>query len=208
MSSARSLRTLFLSPQQDSPNQAFMYLEGESTLIKLPRRNLSAEIELPNKPLSIAFLSSPLEEGEELPSGAPIVKIPAKWKRVYLLFLPDSNNTVFPAAVIPINASEEKFALGETVIFNLSDSYIKGKFGSRVLKIGPRKSKVLKAPLEESGSYRVQVACALASDSENWVPLVSSTWRYNANVRKLMFVVPHPRRKYPFFWSVDDHPQL
>lgn len=209
VATARTARAIFLGATADSPTEATLVFGESHVTTPLPRSSLSAEFKLPGESLSAFVLSEkPPRTDAEIDPYAPSVSFPEDSNRFFLLFLQDPTNEVFPVRVVVVDASVSEFPFGYTTIFNFSDMHIDGQFGDEKVLIQPGGNELIQPPRSDSGSYPVNVSCALANDSENWIPLVSSTWRYNANVRKLMFVMPHPRRKYPFLWSVDDHPQL
>ncbi|MGB0372341.1 MAG: hypothetical protein ACPGN3_13490 [Opitutales bacterium] len=189
--SAREIRAIFLNGSQDSPQTAYLHSKEFSETIHLPRKILSPSTTVPNGNLSFAVLSqAPAEEEEVLiPENAQIVTIPKEWTRCILLFVPKSQNTEFPAAVYPINASGDSFPSGHTMIYNFSQNSIAGKFGEQVVMIAAGSKAIIGEPREGRGSYRVDMACELPTH-ENPVVFYGTSWMHYPDRKQLMFITP------------------
>ena len=134
-----------------------LFSSTRSDEIELPARNLSPEIQLPAGDLSLAVLTHKPATGETVNPNSPLVKIPEAWDRCILLFFPDPENKVFPAKVIPVNASKPDFRLGETLIYNVTAASVSARFADRAYPIDPGKSAVIAPPIAGSGSYPVAI---------------------------------------------------
>lgn len=172
------------------------------TEINLPRRNLSDSVNLPAGDLVVSVLPGK-PTGPEMPVGAPTVRIPESWSSCILLFFHDPKNPVFPAKVIPVNASAADFPLGHTVIFNVSSSMVVAKFGSELVKAAPGQSVTVKPPREGSGEYPIAIDCFFPGEKEP-VALCRSSWQHEANARQILFVTPQPGQRIPGIWGVVD----
>ena len=205
LSSAREIRTIFMGKGRDKPEQAVLFTGKENLKVTLPGRNFSPDVEIPRGDLNLAVLPKALPEGEELPEGVQIVKIPEQWSRVILLFLPDPSNKVFPAHVLPVNASSGKLPPGHTLFHNFTDSPIYGKFSKTVVTVEPGKSAQMRPPIDEGGSYPVEINCRLPGEDKT-TAIVRSSWHHSSKSRKIVFIVPSAKGKIPRLWSLNDTP--
>lgn len=206
--SGREIRAVFLSPPKNAPKKAYLFSPGKVLEVELPRRNFSPEVKLSAGELTFAVLSSPPVEGQEIPQSAPLIKIPEDWSRCYLIFVSDAKNQVFPARVLPINASESRFPLGHSRIINASNATVAGDFGGELVKIAPGKIETIKPPKlmsDSEGAYRVKIDCLMKGEEEPFA-LSRTSWRHDPNSRQILFVVnpPKGKGKWPKIWGVTD----
>ena len=203
--SARTVRAIFLQPPAGAPDKAFLFTGSKSSEIALPSRNLSPEITIPNGELTLAILPASLPEGGEVPEGAQTLKIPEAWKRCILIFLPAPKRSVFPANVLLVNSSDANLPKGNTIIYNLTDNTIQGKFGKTLpaLQVKPRGTATLKPPRKDTGSYYAIVDCILPETQER-IAVARSNWAHYEDARQILFVIPNPGRKIPNIWGVLD----
>ncbi|MGJ8654962.1 MAG: hypothetical protein ACSHX6_00820 [Akkermansiaceae bacterium] len=201
--SARTVRTIFIQAPRNAPKEAVLFTGQESVSVRLPGRNLSPAEKLPSGALQLAILTSEPVEGEEIPGGAPKVFIPEDWKRVILVFVPAPKNKVFPAKVIAINASKGQFAMGDTMVYNLTRSVFMGKFGKNALRVNPMKSGMVAAPRNDAGAYPVAIDCILRGAKERSV-ICRTNWMHNPKARQILFVAPSPGQDLPRVWGVLD----
>jgi hypothetical protein len=124
---------------------------------------------------------------------------------VILLFLPDPSNKLFPARVLPVNASTDKLPAGHTLFYNFTEATVYGKFGNIVVTVKPGKSTNMKPPIDESGSYPVEIDCRIPGE-EKTTALARSSWRHSPDSRQIVFIVPPPQGKLPRLWSLNDTP--
>ena len=200
---ARKARAIFVQPPDQVAGKAVLFSGKEYVEIELPQRNFSPEVDLPSGDLNLAILAGQPAPGSEVPAGAPKIHIPEAWSRCLLLFLPDPSNKVFPARVIPINASEADFKKGHTLIFNASTAAIMGNFGTQAVKVLPGKVAIMKEPVSGFGSYPVDIACVFPGDKEPTY-ICRSSWQHDPEARQILFVTPAPGYKIPRVWGILD----
>ncbi|MBK1831519.1 hypothetical protein JIN77_12330 [Verrucomicrobiaceae bacterium R5-34] len=204
MLSARTVRAIFLQPHRGAPKTAFLFTGTKSIEIDLPRRNLSPQVEIPEGKVTLAVSQSKLTEGVEVPRGIQSVKIPAQWSRCLLVFIPKPNRPGFPAVVMAINSSDSNIAKGDTMVYNLSDALFIGKFGNQTqLSVRPRKSGIVKAPIDKRGSYPVAIDCVLP-ETKKRSAICRTNWMHHPKARQILFVVPSSGQKVPRVWGVLD----
>lgn len=199
---ACKVRAIFVQPPDDVPEKAVLVVGQKYLDIELPQRNLSPEVELPAGALIVGVLPDKPAQSE-LPAGTPSFKIPETWTNCILLFFHDPSNKVFPAKIIPVNASSADFPLGHTLIFNVSSATVMAKFGEEIARVKPGQSVTVKPPRSGSGDYPVAIDCAYPGDKEP-TALCRSTWQHEANARQILFVTPLPEQKVPRVWGVLD----
>lgn len=203
---ACKVRAIFVQPPDDVPEKAVLVV-GENYLdIELPQRNLSPEVTLPAGALVVGVLPDKPAAQSELPAGTPNFKIPETWTNCILLFFHDPSNKVFPAKIIPVNASSADFPLGHTLIFNVSSATVAAKFGEIVARVKPDQSVSVKPPRSGSGAYPIAIDCAYPGDKEP-IALCRSTWQHEANARQILFITPLPGQKIPRVWGILDREQ-
>lgn len=203
---ARKARAIFIQPPASPPEKAILFTGAASTEIELPERNFSPEVELPDGDIVVAILASKPAGADAVPAAAQKVKIPQAWTRCLLLFFPDPSNEVFPARVIPVNASTADFPNGHTLIYNVSSAAIMGKFGDQIVRINPGKSGAVKAPVSGEGDYPVAIDCVLQGESKPRA-VCRSLWRHNPGARQILFVTPTPGYNIPRVWGILDRQQ-
>jgi hypothetical protein len=203
---ARKARAIFVQPTGESVEKAVLFSGTEYVEIELPRRNFSPEVELPAGDLVLAVLPGRLAADAPVPAGAQKITVPAAWSRCLLVVIPDPSNNVFPARVIPVNASADVFPKGETRIYNLSKAAIRGNFGGQNVKIMPGQAGTIKPPISAFGSYPVEIDCAFPGDATP-TSICRSTWQHDPEARQILFVTHSPGHRIPRAWGILDHPQ-
>ncbi|MFM2198209.1 MAG: hypothetical protein RLZZ505_1641 [Verrucomicrobiota bacterium] len=201
---ARKARAIFVQPPDQAAGKAALFTGKEYLEIELPRRNFSPEVDLPAGDLNLAILPGQLAPDSEVPAGAPKIHIPEAWSRCLLLFLPDPSNKVFPARVIPVNASGADFQKGHTLVFNASTAAIMGNFGGQSVKVLPGKFGIMKEPVSGFGAYPVDIACVFPGDAKPTY-ICRSSWQHDPEARQILFVTPAPGYKIPRVWGILDH---
>lgn len=204
-SAARKLRAVFIQPGQAVPEKALLYDGMKGIEVELPQRNFSPEVNAPDGDLELVCLQSAPDAGQKLPAGAPRVRIPKEWDRCLLLFFPDPKNTVFPARIIAVNASDAEFKAGESLLFNVSPATVRGTFGDKVVKASPGEKVVIPPPIDRKGDYLVAIDSAMPGDKEP-TPICRTTWRHEPEARQILFVTPEPGTAIPRVWGILDRP--
>jgi hypothetical protein len=194
------VKAIFVEPLTDVPETAVLSTGGRFMEIGLPQRNLSDAVVMPAGGLVVAVLA---DKPDEIPAAAPRFRIPEAWTDCILLFFHDSGNTVFPARVIPVNASSADFPLGHTVIFNVSAASVMAKLGREIVHVKPGQTVSVKPPRSGSGDFPIAIDCAYPGDKQP-TALCRSTWQHEANARQILFVTPQPERKVPRVWGILD----
>jgi hypothetical protein len=205
-SAARKVRAIFIQPGQAVPETAVLHDGKQGFEVELPRRNFSPAAEAPDGDLDLVCLRSEPSAGQALPAGAPRVKIPKEWKRCLLLFFPDPKNPVFPARIIAVNASDDEFKPGESLLFNVSPATVRGKFGDNIVKASPGEKVVIPAPIKRKGDFLVAIDSAMPGDKEP-TPICRTTWRHEPDARQILFVTPEPGISIPRVWGILDRPE-
>lgn len=202
---ACKVKAIFVQPPDAVPEKAVLVVGNKFLEIELPQRNLSPEVEMSAGDLLVGVLpTKPVKP--EMPPGAPSFKIPETWTNCILLFFHDPKNPVFPARIIPVNASSADFPLGHTVIFNVSPTTVAAKFGGENAQIKPGQSVTVKQPRSGSGAYPVAIDCLFPGEKEPFA-LSRTTWQHEANARQILFVTPMPGQKNPRIWGILDRPE-
>jgi hypothetical protein len=205
-SAARKVRAIFISPGTPALEKATLFTGTQSVEVELPQRNLSPEVSLPDGDLLVAILPAPPATGEDLPAAAPKIKIPAAWERCILLFFPDPTNPVFPARVIPVNASTADFPKGHSLIYNVSNASILAKFGEEQVSVKPGSTASLKPPITGLGDYLVAIDCILPEETKP-TAICRSSWQHDPDARQILFITPTPGFKVPRVWGILDRQQ-
>ena len=112
----------------------------------------------------------------------------------YLLIL-DQN---LPVKIYKINASEGAFNPGELYWINLSDVFIGGVVGNQKLRIGPKKTIVMKAPHGE-------IECIVKLDylvkgEKKTRGLIRQMWAIDKTTRQVVIVFNQPAPRYASYY--------
>lgn len=200
---ARPVRAIFIQAPSQAPAKAVLYMEKAVAEVELPGRNLSPEVDVPSGDLTIAILAKKPANPEEVPAAAQKILIPEAWSRCILLFFPDPKNAVFPARVIPLNASTASFPNGHTLVYNVSSAAVMAQLNKEVAKILPGKSEIIKPPLPTFGSYLVAVDALLPGETKPRA-VCRSSWQHDPQSRQILFVTPTPGSDVPHVWGILD----
>ncbi|MEP4078368.1 hypothetical protein [Haloferula sp.] len=204
MGADRIAKAVFIEPPKGAPEKVFFVaLEKDAIEVPLPRRNFSPDVKLPKGDLVYAILPRPLGEEEPIPKGAPTVKIPSDWSRCYLLFNFDKDNKVFPLEVLAIDGSLNKFPPGDSRFVNLSQAWVKGKFGDKPIAISPGKIKNVEAPIKEFGPFYVALDYMEKGDEKS-TPLERTNWQHNPRSRQVVLITKAAGSRYPTISALQD----
>lgn len=203
----RSARAVFFKRPAEFAESVVLVHDGGSIPISLPAMNLSEPVVLPVDQLVLAVLPQPPAPGKPIPPGAPLVKIPAGWSQVLLLFFHDPTNKVFPVRVLPFDGSTGSFKPGEMLCLNLSNAVVGGTLGEAKFRISPGKTAVLKPSIHVEGDYPVAVDCLLKGETIPR-PLCRTTWRHDQKSRQILFIINAEDRPVPRIWSVTESLQI
>jgi hypothetical protein len=201
--SARKVRAIFIQPPGNAPDKAILFTGKKSLEVALPTRNLSPEVSLPKGDLVITILGKIPTDKDKIPKAAQRVKIPKDWQRCILLFFPNPKNKLFPAKVIAVNASRTNFPKGDTLIYNVSTATLIAEFGKQRVRVKPKKTGLVKAPMKKFGSYPVAIDCILNGEKKRST-ICRTNWQHDPQARQILFVVPAPGYKVPRVWGILD----
>lgn len=201
----RIAKAIFVEPPEDSPEKIYLIsAEKNSIEVALPSRNFSPDIVLPQGDLVLAILPRLLSEDEQIPKGAPMVRIPKEWSRTYLIFAFTKDNKVFPMEALPVNGSSSVFPLGHTRIVNLSSAMVQGLFGEKVITIKPRAVEAMAPPREDFGSYPVKIDYLMKGD-EKPSSLARTKWLHNPQARQIMLITKPATMNRPRIRGIEDY---
>ena len=196
-------RILFLNGPQRAASKYFLFDGQRSQEVKLPRLSLSPIYKLRSGNIKLWLLTTPIADIEELPKGAPSVVVPEGTQDFYLLMARDPSNSVVPLRMQVVNANYDRIRRGDMLWFNLTSKYLVGKLGSSPLKLPPKKSAMVKAPIRENGNYPVEIYFRVPND-ERTHPLIESQWRQDPRSRYIVFVFDEGKRRAPRIQSFTD----
>jgi hypothetical protein len=196
-------RTLFLNGPQQAASDYYLFDGIRSQKIELPRLSLSPVYDIRAGDVKLLLLTSPVQNPEEIPEGAPSVVVPAGTFDFYLIIARDPSNAVLPLRMQLVNANNDRIGRGEMFWFNLTQKYIAGKIGREELKLPPGKSVLVKEPAREGGNYPVEIYFRVPDD-ERTHPLIESQWRHDPRSRSIVFVFDEGKRRAPRIMSFSD----
>lgn len=197
----RTARAVFFKRPAWIAESAVLAHAGGCIPISLPAMNLSEPVILPDGDIVLAALPLAPTKDHPIPPGAPLVKIPAAWSQVLLLFLPDPKNKDFPVRVLPVDGSLTAFKPGDLLWLNISAAAVSGTLGNTPFQIPSGTITVVKPSRAETGDYPVAVNCLLKGETK-LRPICRTTWRHDPQIRQLIFAINAEDRPVPRLWSV------
>ena len=203
--SARSISAIYFQAPQGAPEKVFLHGEAVSIMLPVPQMNLVDPVKLPPGELTLRVTTEPTTKERPISPNAPSVKIPAAWTDVILLFASNPKNQAFPFSVEAMNVSTSEFKPGELMVFNRSNATVGGKVGDRTMKVGSGRTVKVESPSGKEGDYRALIGYQAANDTRART-LCDTTWRHEATMRHLLFILPDPDRGVPRIWSVGVRP--
>ena len=121
-----------------------------------------------------------------------------------MLFIPDPENKIFPAKVIPINLSDDTFKPGDIMFYNLSNNGMIAQIGTTSLSVDSQSYKIIPTPpTDDTKTYPVQIDCILA-DTKKRRPVVRSTWLGLKSSRIIQFMLDTKNKTRPRILGVRD----
>jgi hypothetical protein len=199
----RTCRILFLGPAKDAPDSLVLFDGTAARRVQLPSMNLSPVYKLPGGPLVLRLLQEEPAKPEDVPPGAPVVRIGETTGDFYLLATNDPSNKVIPVAMQVIHADRESFRNGQTLWFNLTSHRVGGKLGSNKLVLEPDSRKISAAPARDIGSYPVELYYQMPGDPKLW-PLCETQWQHNPAGRTIIFVFGETGSRVPRIMGFPD----
>jgi hypothetical protein len=199
----RTCRFLFLAPQDNAPEKAYLHDGKESREVKLPSMNLSDVHELPAGDITLRLLPQPWVADQPLPPGAPAIALPQAIRDCYIIVASDPNNKVLPLRLQIIDANPAGFKNGQLMWFNLSPFAIGGLLGEERLNLKPKSQTIVDAPAKGFDTYPVTLGYQ-PETGKRVEPLCSTYWRHHPEARSVMFVVTSPTGKAPVIKGFTD----
>ncbi len=197
----RPVSILYYKAPAVAPEKAFIYGSKEKEVIEtpLPRYYFSETFYIRKGLQKLSFLPGLLEEGEEVPSGAPSVTIPEDWKKVLLLVFNNQENSIMPIRVKAINASDNVFGNGSIYIANLTELALIGTLGDKEIKMAPKSTKVVKGL---NGFYPAKIDYIVRGSSSP-LRFIRQTWKQTNNKRNILLVLPQdPPSRATYYSSI------
>lgn len=192
----RTCRILFLNGPDDAPDTLHLF-DGETAQeVDLPRMNFSKVYELRPGALTLALLPAPPAEPQQVPAGAPTVKVPETVTDFYLLLTSDPENKVAPVRANLINANAGRLGRGQMLWFNLTDKLIGGRIGSETLVLKPQSRHVIDPPARGHDNYPVDISYRIAGNDALY-PLCETQWLHDPRSRSVAFVFQKPGVRTP-----------
>lgn len=202
----RTCRILFIGAAKGAPKELTLFDGNGYQKVKLPKMNLSPVYELPAGDITLRLLTKEPETPEQIPAGAPGVKLREGIGDFYLLISNDPGNKVIPVAMKVVDADPGKFRRGEMLWFNLTKNRIGGKLGTEKLDLKPNARLISKAPAEKAGNFPVELYYQMPGNEDVW-PLCETKWIHNPNGRIVMFVIPEEGVRVPRLMGFPDFRQ-
>ncbi|MFK7852414.1 MAG: hypothetical protein AB8D78_15675 [Akkermansiaceae bacterium] len=184
----RTCRIIFPDRPKDAPDSAFLFDGKLSKEIRLPSRNFSRIVSLPEGELKM-FLTLERASGlGAIPEGSPSVVIPASVTDFHLIVLSDPENDVLPVRILPVEADGFHLKPGSTLWINLSKTAIKATLGESSLLLLADSSVMTDAPLAANGYYEASFFYKQDAEDE-FVPMTKKSWWHDSTSSGLGVVV-------------------
>jgi len=198
---ARTCRIIFLGKSMEVPGEAFLFNGMTSRKVTLRNKQFSEVIGLPAGEITLSLCPGEVRSPEQMPAGAPSVKIAAGDTDFYLVITSDTQNQVLPVRLEAIGANGSPKA-GETLWLNRSEHVIRANLGEESLDIAPLQSVVSLAPLKESGYFAAEFQYQIAP-REPWLPIMKKSWWFDSTSRNVGFIISKGPR-LPEIFAVRD----
>lgn len=184
----RTCRIVFPERPNDAPKVAYLFDGKKSQQISLPSMNFSQVIALPKGELTLLMTPTKITDLENLPLGAPKLKIKEGVQDFYILVSPDPSNSTLPLRMNMVNTSNGKLKPGETLWFNFTDHRIVAKLGESKMSVTPKSRTVSKNPVAKSGYYRAELGYQQNAKGD-FKKITEQHWWHDAKSRHVGFIV-------------------
>ena len=191
---SRTCRILFLDGTDDGPEKLQLFDGTSSQEVELTRMGFSPTYKIIPGDLTLTLLPKPppppVTAGDPpvIPPDAPKALLAAAISDFYLIVSSDTSNKVAPVKIQVVNASADKFKLGQMLWFNLTESKIGGIVGSQKLALAPNSRLILEAPATKLEDYHVNIQF-IPPGKQRVEPLCETNWSHNPRSRSVYFVV-------------------
>ena len=199
----RTIRILFLNAPADAPRKLFLYDGQTSQQVEMSHMNLSIPYNISTDSRDLILLKNAVDSSEEVPKKAPRVTLPQHMSDAYLICLSDPGNEVAPVKVYAVDATMDKFNLGQMAWFNLTPHSIVGKIGDQKIDLSPESKAIIDKPMAKHGSYPVILSYVMKGDPSVW-PICQTRWQHNPKSRQLVFVFNEGNQRLPRIRGFED----
>jgi hypothetical protein len=200
--SKRTCRLVFPERPNNAPKIVCLFDGKENQKVFLPSMNFSKVISLPKGDITIMMAKNEITDLENLPKGAPILKIPETVKDFYILVTPDPSNKNLPVKMNLVNAGDGKLVPGKTLWFNLTKHRIVANLGKSKMMVDPKGWSITDGPLPQSGYYRAEFGYQVEAKGKAR-RITEQQWWHDVNSRHLGFIVSSGGRLPKIFFFRD-----
>jgi hypothetical protein len=186
-SGGRNCRIVFPERPNDAPKTAYLFDGQKSLAVTLPSMNFSEVITLPPGELTLLMTAEEIRDPENLPRGAPKLRIAEGIRDFYILVSPDPDNAMLAVKMTLVDAGR-KLKSGETLWFNLTDHLIAAKLGQGRMTVAPKGITISKDPVPKSGYYKAELAYQPNGEG-NFQRITEQSWWHDTRSRHLGFIV-------------------
>jgi hypothetical protein len=198
----RTCRVVFPERPNNAPKMVYLFDGKKNQQVFLPSMNFSKVISLPAGELTLLMAKNEILDPENLPPGAPTLKIAEGVRDFYILVTPDPSNSTLPLRMRIVNASDGKLKPGNTLWFNLTNHRILAKLGKSKMMVAPKGRTVTKGPIPKSGYYRADFMYQPEAKGK-LRRITEQQWWHDANSRHLGFIIPSGGRLPKIFFYRD-----
>ncbi len=201
---SRTCRVLFLGGGDNDAKTLHLYDGTASREVELPRLNLSPVYPLPGGALTLRLLAAPAVKDQPVNPAAPSVAVAETVGDFYLLVSPDPANKAVPVRLQVIDATADRFKVGQMLWFNLTANDVGGQVGTQKLAIKARSKVILDRPADKAGDYGVNLSYRMTG-KEALYPLCETRWIYDPTSRIVLFIINEPGNRTPRVLGFPDH---
>lgn len=192
----RTFRVIFPEGPDAAPQTLHIFDGSGSREVELPRMNFSPVYELPAGNLHLTFLTSPIDDPEQVPAGAPTARVPENLLDFYLIVASDPANPVVPVSVRVVNVGADRLRAGQMFWFNLTDHQVGGQLGTERLAMRPQSTTIVDPPATGADDYPVNLSYVIEG-RDHLYPICETRWRHDPRSRSLAFVFTKPGSRTP-----------
>ncbi|MDX1679296.1 MAG: hypothetical protein R3242_01080 [Akkermansiaceae bacterium] len=173
---ARTCRIVFPERPDAFPDQIHLFDGSNSHAIRVPSRNLSPVLELPDGKITISLTENPVAGAAEIPQTAPHLVIPEKITDLYLLVTPKEGAGNLSVNLLTVDASDAQLKPGETLWLNLTDTNVQANLGDSRVLIDAKRHITSQKPVDKSGYYEAHFFILKGEDEEPQAFARQSWW--------------------------------
>ncbi|WPJ97179.1 hypothetical protein SH580_05585 [Coraliomargarita algicola] len=201
----RSAQVLYFKAPKNAPQSVHIYQSAtQSVEVDLKRNNFSKSFNLEDGAITLRFLGTKLQEGQEFPVAAPSLEVPADYDKVLILAFANPRNPVFPVRFKVIKANDETFGPGDRMFINFTDYRIVGNVGNQKLDLASHSIKVVSDAAKPKQSYQVRLDRVDPAIGKPYT-FIRQAWRQSSTKRVLIFVYSAPGSGSVTYYSAPVH---